>query len=263
MQINKWIKKVIRETDLDGLQPGSPEFFKVQESIIQRKPLLKRSFLNFYKTFEADLKSAPSTSKLLTLELGSGGGFLREVVPDVITSDIYPTIADMTIDARHLPFDEGTVRGIFMGSVLHHIPAVRLFFRELQRVLVDGGVCAIIEPANTPFARFFYRKFHHEPFLPNEKLWEFEQNDAMLDSNQALSWIIFERDRKQFETQFPNLRIEKILFLPTLGYLLSGGINYRTFIPNCFAKLVPSLETSLSFSNRYFSLAWYILIRKV
>lgn len=262
MGLNRLIKKAIRETDMDALTPGTPEFFQAQRAIILRKPMLKNSYLQFYRNFVADLEPTSGLGAKKLLELGSGGGFLKEVVPDVITSDVYAKVADLTVDARSLPFANEEVRGIFMASVLHHIPEVRKFFAEADRVLCPGGICAIVEPCSTPFAKLFYRWFHHEPFLPNAKEWEFQQGNAMLDSNQALSWIIFARDFDRFQSEFPRLRVEKKVFLPTLSYLASGGVNYKPLIPQRLNKLVGAAENAFAVANRWLSLAWYILIRK-
>lgn len=262
MSFSSCLKKCLGENDLSGKSPGSPDFFRAQLALIKRKPLLKISYLQFYENFRRDLDtvSAPGTK---VLELGSGGGFLKEVVQEVITSDVYDGVAELKVDARSIPFADGEIKGLFLASVLHHVPDVEDFFREADRVLCVNGICAIVEPCNTPFARFFYRHFHHEPFLPDAHTWQFEQSDAMMDSNQALSWIIFERDAERFRKLFPSLTVERKIFLPTLGYLLSGGVNYRPLVPSALSSIVAGMERRLSALDPWFSLAWYILLRKV
>jgi SAM-dependent methyltransferase len=262
MKFNFLIKKVIYEKGLEGLIPGTVDFFNEQRSIINRKPLLKKSYLEFYRNFKSDVATVPSLTNGKVLELGSGGGFLKSYLVDIITSDVYEQVADLKIDAQQLPFADGEVRAIFMASVLHHIPNVKAFFCEADRVLTKGGVCAIIEPSNTLFAKFFYAKLHHEPFLPHAKHWEFTQNDAMLDSNQALSWIVFERDIDVFRSEFPNLIIEKKYFLSTWEYFFSGGVNYSALVPSFMYSAITILAYILRPLDRFFSLSWYILIRK-
>jgi SAM-dependent methyltransferase len=261
MSLNNYLKGCLGEKDLSGKSPGSAEFFRTQLALIKRKPLLKRSYLQFYENFRRDLDTVrgPGTK---VLELGSGGGFLKEVIPQVITSDIYEGVAELKIDARSIPFADGEIRGLFLASVLHHVPDVEAFFAEAYRVLCVNGICAIVEPCNTPFARLFYRHFHHEPFLPDVPSWQFTQSDAMLDSNQALSWIVFERDKEKFRNLFPGFSVEKKVFLPTLGYILSGGVNYRPLWPSDLSDVVAGVERRLSRLNGWFSLLWYILLRK-
>jgi SAM-dependent methyltransferase len=262
MSVNSYLKGYLGEKDLRGKSPGSAEFFRTQLALIKRKPLLKRSYLQFYENFRQDLDTvrAPGTK---VLELGSGGGFLKEVVPQVITSDIYEGVAELKIDARSIPFADGEISGLFLASVLHHVPDVEAFFAEAHRVLCPNGICAIVEPCNTPFARLFYRHFHHEPFLPDVRTWQFAQSDAMMDSNQALSWIVFERDQEKFRELFADLAVERKIFLPTWGYILSGGVNYRPLWPSALSDVVTGMERRLARFDRWFSLLWYVLLRKV
>ena len=255
---------MIGEKELNGLKPGTPEFFKAQSLIIKKKYLLRKAFENFYTKFKSDLSySRYDNRNHKILELGSGGGFIKEFLPNVITSDIYEEIADMQIDAQTLPFKEGELKGILMTSVFHHIPNVELFFSEVNRTLCSGGICAIVEPCNTFFSKFFYTLFHHEPFNPASKGWIFDQTDPMSDTNQALSWIVFERDIELFKKKFPDLVLEKKEYLSSLGYILSGGVGYRSIIPNFLNKYIIHLEGFLSLFNKYYSVSWYILVRKI
>ena len=65
------------------------------------------------------------------LELGSGGSFLKDRCPELITSDIVEGLAERVIDAQELPFEAESVRGIFLTHAFHHIPDVERFLREL------------------------------------------------------------------------------------------------------------------------------------
>ena len=165
------------------------------------------------------------------LELGSGGSRLKEFDSRIITSDVSPGIAELVVDARKLPFPDASLHGIFLTHVFHHIPDVSLFLHEAERVLVPGGVIGMIDVAATPFARFFFSHFHPEPFQPKLN-WVFQQNDSMMDSNQALSWIVFERDLARFQREYPGLVLEEKRWLPWLPYLLSGGVTRRDLLPN-------------------------------
>lgn len=131
--------------------------------------------------------SPPPASSLPILELGSGGSFLREVRPSVITSDITPGAAELAIDGRYLPFADGSLRAILLTHVFHHIPDVALFLQEAARVLAPGGVISMVDETHTPFARFFFGRFHPEPYDDRTRTWSFPAGHTMLDSNQALT----------------------------------------------------------------------------
>ncbi|WP_438479481.1 class I SAM-dependent methyltransferase [Oleiharenicola lentus] len=195
------------------------------------------------------------------MELGSGGSRLKEYDSRIITSDVSPGIAEMVIDARQLPFADGSLHAIFLTHVFHHIPDVGQFLREAERVLVPGGVIGMIEVAATPFARFFFKNFHPEPFSP--KLgWNFEQSDSMMDSNQALSWIVFERDLTRFEREYPGLKLEEKRHLPWLPYLLSGGVTRRDILPKAIVPAIIGTDRGLSGLYPLFALHWFIRLRK-
>jgi SAM-dependent methyltransferase len=202
----------LKETSLQHLAPGSAEFFARQKALIFTRPLLKRCYDDWYARLLADIRSVPD--KGLIVEVGSGGSYLKALEPSTITSDVVEGVADRVIDARKLPFPNRSLRALVLTHVLHHFPDVEAFFGEAQRVLVPGGVITMIEVAHTPFARFFFKNFHHEPYLDQRREWSFDQQDRMMDSNQALSWVVFIRDRAQFETKFPALKIERLSFTP-------------------------------------------------
>ena len=83
-----------------------------------------------------------------------------------------------------------------------------------------------------------------------------------MDSNQALSWMVFSRDRAQFEKLFPDLKIEAAEFLPWLAYLLSGGVTMRHLIPSFFNRPIQGLEYLLSPLSPALTLHWHIRLRK-
>ena len=61
----------------------------------------------------------------LILELGSGGGFAKDVITEIVTSDTLPYKGiDRVIDAANMPFTDESVRAICMNNVFHHIPDV-------------------------------------------------------------------------------------------------------------------------------------------
>jgi SAM-dependent methyltransferase len=251
-----WLKDPL----LKDLQPGSPEFFAAQKAILLNRPLLKRCYDDWYARLLRDARSARQPGVIV--ELGSGGGYLKDLEPSIVTSDVVDNVADRVIDARHLPFADNSVRALLLTHVFHHIPDADAFFKEAERALVPGGVISMIEVAHTPFARFFFKNFHHEPYEDDRREWSFAQNDSMMDSNQALSWMVFARDRAEFEKRHPALKIEGMSFLPWLTYLLSGGVTARNLIPNWMNGLLIWIERLLQPLASFFSLHWHICVKK-
>lgn len=249
---------------LRGVRIGTPEWFAAQRAMIRLKPAVKRCYDRWYSELLDDADSVPESARSgLIVELGSGSSYLKTLRPEIVSSDVEPGVADMVIDGRRLPFPDGSVRALLLTHVFHHIPDVRLFLLEAVRVLLPGGVISMVDCTHTPFARFFFSRIHPEPYEPRAREWSFPEGNSMLDSNQALTWIVFRRDRERLESEFPQLRLERTAYLPWLGYLLSGGVNLRSLVPRFAAPLAAVADTLVRPLNPLFAIHWHIRIRKV
>ncbi len=226
-----------------------PQTTIYHRELILRKPFLRKIYIDWYKSLIVTIDELPDGQ---ILELGSGGGFLKDVYPQILTSDVLPLPhCDFTCPSHKLPFEDGTVAGLFMVDVLHHIPNTRDFFAEAERVLMPGGQIVMIEPANTLFSRFIYQNLHHEDFDPNMSDWHFDSEGELSGANGALPWIIFERDRMEFENRFTELQIKHIHLHTPFRYLISGGLSYRLPTPGFLHGVVKWLEVILEpFNSR-------------
>jgi|ERR1035438_3356146 SAM-dependent methyltransferase len=246
---------------LRGLEPGSGAWFQAQNALIREKPLVKRCYDMWYGHMLADCASVPGCGSIV--ELGSGSCYVKQLRPSVITTDVAPGVADAVIDGRSLPFADASVRALLLCHVFHHIPDVRRFLEEARRVLVPGGVISMVDVTHTPFGKFFFSRFHPEPYDDAAVQWSFPEGHTLLDSNQALTWMVFSRDRAVFERLFPELRLERCEYLPWLGYLLSGGVNLRSFVPRFLAPAVAGLDWVLKPLDGVFAVHWRLTLRKV
>jgi len=240
MKIIQWLKL----PEVRGIEDfDDPAVTILHGEIIQRKGFLKRTYIDFYKEF---LKAVPDPQGKVLIELGSGGGFIKEVIGNVITSDILelPNV-DKVFSAVEMPFDENSVDAFFMIDVLHHISDPRAFFGEAVRCIKAGGKVVMIEPANTAWSRFIYKNFHHEAFDTGSD-WELGEGGPVSHGNGALPWIIFQRDRKVFEDEFPSLRIAGMRNHTPLRYLLSGGLTLRQLFPSFTYPAVKAIEYVLT-----------------
>ncbi|MEK7484369.1 MAG: class I SAM-dependent methyltransferase [Planctomycetota bacterium] len=228
-----------------------PEVTIEHRTIIQRKPFLRNTYLDFYQFFkEASTRLPPG----LMFELGSGGGILKEVFPEVFTSDILVLpMVDICFSAEEMPFASHSISALFLFNVLHHIKKVEIFFDEASRCLKKGGKIVMIEPANTFLSYWIYRYFHHEPFRP-EGNWEIPEGGPLSGANGALPWIVFVRDKKQFQQRFPDLKIERIILHTPFRYLIGGGFSLPQLLPSFLYSSVRSLEAALEPLNPWIGL---------
>lgn len=257
MKILDWLK--LPETkniaDLDD-----PATTLLHAQIVRKKPFLEKTYRDFYSEFK---QAFPETKNKTLIELGSGGGFLKEVMPDVITSDVLPLPnVDKVFSALDMPFANTSVDAFFMVDVLHHIPDAEKFFKEANRCLKPGGKIIMIEPANTPFGHLIYSNFHHEKFDPAGP-WHLEEQGPLSVANGAIPWIIFHRDRKIFESKFPTLKIVRVRPHTPFRYLISGGLSFRQFLPSFMYPLVKGLEILLTPLNRLLGVFQTIELQKL
>lgn len=253
---------MLKEPRLIGVPVGSTEYFRLQRALIQERPLLKYCYDVWYRAMVRANRNAPFLPGE-TLELGSGGSLLSDFVPHLITSDVVEGVADRVVDGRQLPFPDASLQAIFMTHTFHHIPDVARFLSEADRVLKPGGYVAMVEVAHTPLARFFFDKFHPEPYDDQPSNWDFTQNDSMMDSNQALSWMVFVRDQNEYRRRFPRLAVEDKQWLPWLTYLLAGGVTMRNLIPSWLVPLLIGLEWLATPLRPLGALHWLLILRKL
>jgi len=119
----------------------------------------------------------------------------------------------------------------------------------------------MVEPANTVWGRWVHQHTHHEPFEP-ERGWAFESSGPLSGANGALPWIVFERDRAQFDAEFPLLRVERVEYHTPVRYLLSGGVSMRQLVPDWSFGVLTWCERMLAPLNRWLGMFMTVHVRK-
>ena len=239
----KFIKSLAVHPLTRGLELDAPETTIQRLRIIQDKAFLRK----FYHQCYLDLAEfLPVDVDGPVLELGSGGGFLKDYIPGLITSEIMPIPGiDLQLDGLRLPFKRASLRSIVMFDVFHHLPDVTLFLASAADSIKPGGAIIMLEPWNTAWSRLIFRFLHHEPFLPDSPDWHLSGGGPLSMANQALPWIVFKRDQEKFRRQCPQWEIKAIAPDYPFGYLLSGGLAYRSFMPGFLFGFWRALENCL------------------
>jgi SAM-dependent methyltransferase len=232
-----------------GLDLDSQDATRVHAMLIRSKAFLRKQ----YEWYYAQFASAHAVSPFgLRLEIGSGAGFLDELIPGLVTIDLRPGAkVDIRASACDLPFASQSAGAIFMLNVLHHLDDASRFFLEAARVLRPQGRAILIEPYASPLSKVIYTKLHHEPFDLGQEDWKLPCTGAMSSSNGALPWIVFVRDRARFESEFPMLQIHSVVPHTALTYVLSGGVSMRSLLPGFAFGPIAALEQHLGRSIRF------------
>jgi SAM-dependent methyltransferase len=254
--LKRWFSHPLtRDIDLDD-----PLTTKLRHQVIRQNAFLSQIYSFWYGMIKMTIPEGAGQ----VLELGSGAGFLSEHIPGLITSEVFflDTLR-IILDGQALPFSDGALKAIAMTDVLHHIPSVRRFFFEATRVIKPGGVISIIEPWVSNWSRFVYSRLHHEVFEPEAKSWEFVSSGPLSGANAALPWILFHRDRKRFEQEFPSWRVERIVPIMPFAYLISGGISMRSVLPGWSFRLFQKFDSMLSFAMPRLAMFAHIVLVRV
>lgn len=255
------VHPALRSLDVDG-----SDFSLAHRRILNGKFMLRQLFDRFYRECrfldEQFFRNCPGKR----LEIGSGSSFIKETYPDVITSDFkHLPFVDIVQRAERMPFLNESLRAIYAINVFHHFPRPREFFHEILRVLHPGGGVIMIEPYGGCVGRWLFKNLHQsEGYDAGVSTWEAPTATGPFSlANQALSQIVFQRDRLQFEAEFPELVL--LLDRPHthLWYLLSGGVNFRQLAPDFFTPLIKCAEWALAPFNRWIALQHTIVLRKV
>lgn len=243
-----------------GRSIDDPVTTELRRSIVISKPFLRAIYEDWYRAIRERVPDGNGS----VLELGSGAGYFEQFLPGVITSEVFecPGVQRI-VDARQLPFDSGELRGIVMTDVLHHIPDAAAFLREAERCLRPGGVVTMVEPWVSPWSRLIYTHLHHEPFEPEIERWDFPAKGPLSDANGALPWILFERDRKRFETEFASLKIEEIRPMMPFRYLVSGGVSMRNLMPGFTTPLWKLVEKACEPQMKRLAMFSLISLRRI
>ncbi len=221
-----------------------PDRIHELRQIIEKKKSLQLYYLETYQKYQNCLNRCPPQG--VALELGSGGGFVKQVLPEVITSDLIPYEGvDQVIDATHLNFADQSLRAIFLSNVFHHIPDVEAFLKEANRCLLPEGRIFISDPYYGRLSSWIYQYLHHEPFDPDAKSWSFKSSGPLSDANGALAWIVFQRDLSRFTKTFPQLKLVHFQPHSPLRYWLMGGLKRWNLLPKSLFKIATRLDNSL------------------
>lgn len=259
--------KYLKYRELSNINPDSEELITFHRDILLNKRIISNVFKEFYDlSYTLYKKYTLSSDEGKLIEIGSGSSLFKYYYPEVISTDIKShKYNDMSLDAQNMNnIEDSSINCFFAINCFHHFPEPDKFFAELNRTLKSGGTCIIIEPYYGMLGNFLYKRmFETESFDKNQKDWSYIVDGPMVGANQALSYIVFRRDKMVFSTKYPNFEIvdERIINNYT-RYLLSGGLNFKQLVPNFMEKPLIALEFLLKPFSKIFALHHIVVIRK-
>ena len=206
----------------------------------------KETIRLLYKDFHRKLLESCVEGPVL--DVGGGTAHIKEVRPDVVSTDILPFPGiDVVADAHRLPFPDQILGSIIMLDVLHHLERPIEFLTEASRVLKVGGHVAMMEPAMTLVARQFYRYFHEEPVLMHVDPFapvSINPDRDPFDANQAIPTLLFATSsaRRRVESLIPSLRVRSVRWMSLFAYPMSGGLQSWSLMPAALVRYMLAFE---------------------
>lgn len=229
----------------------------------QKKPVLKKIYHNFYTQIAKHL-SGLSDSRVV--ELGSGIGNIKEVIPNCLRSDLFPNPwLDKTENAYRLSFNNETVSDLILFDVFHHLRYPGTAMKEFERVLRPGGRVIIFDPFISLFGRIVYGLFHREPigwrtqiFWNAPENWNTNQIDYYAAQGNATR-IFFKR---QFLSSLKNWKVINRFRFSAFSYVASGGYSGPQLYPNRLYRFMCFIDRILDFLPAVFATRALIVLQK-
>jgi SAM-dependent methyltransferase len=245
-----------------GANDTAPEEIGSDAATIKKNRLLEEIYGDFYARI---LREIPPGEFPRALELGSGGGFFKELAPNVTTSECVsvPGI-ERVLDACKIDeaFAERELDAICALNVFHHLPNPAGFLRGASRVLRPGGRIVLVEPWFTPVGQLFHRFIHHEPFVNDADFWGVVGEGRMTAANTRLPTSVFRDSDERFGREFPALRVVKREPFHKWLYLLSGGLKLNTHVPRFVARKLVDWDRRIPTGNQLLGIFALIVVER-
>lgn len=229
----------------------------------QRKKLLRDVYRGFY---EAIAQAALPAEAGFTVELGSGLGNIKTVLPHCITTDIFANPwLDRVENAYHLSFEASQLGNLILFDVWHHLEHPGTALAEFARVLRPGGRLILFEPAMSWLGRMVYGLCHHEPLgLGADVQWHapatFDAGEQRYYAAQGNCWRTFVGG--EFDSELSAWHRVAVKRLSALSYIGSGGFRGPQLYPDALGGIIGAAEKILDWAPSLFATRMLVVLEK-
>jgi SAM-dependent methyltransferase len=223
---------------------------EIQENLKfwEAKPLLRKIYRGFHQEIARYVRTDLGG---ITVELGSGIGNIKEVVPDCLRTDLFPNPwLDQTEDAYRLSFKSSSVSNIILFDVFHHLRYPGTAFEEFKRVLKPGGRVIIFDPCLSLLGLVVYGALHHEPIAIGDAIqWKaphgWSPDKDSYYAAQGNAFRIFYAGNNAADLSDFNL-IQRKRFA-CISYVASGGYSKPQLYPDKMFPFMKFVDTVANF----------------
>lgn len=239
------------------------EFINKNSEYWNQKPLLQKLYGDFYRLIAQNLSNLPDRK---IVELGSGLGNIREVIPNCLRTDLFPNPwIDQVENVYKLSFADESVSDLILTDVFHHLRYPGTALKELRRVLRRGGRVIMLEPYMSALGLFVYGVPHDEPIAIMKKIawaapedWSPEKIDYYAAQGNA-SRIFF---GNHFRPNLGDWQKIKTVRLSAIAYAASGGFSKPQLYPTFMLPLIKKLEKLLDRFPALFATRLLVILEK-
>jgi SAM-dependent methyltransferase len=202
----------------------------------ERKPVLQRAYRDFHRRIAAHVDPAVPGR---IVELGSGIGNIRDVIPDCVRTDLFanPWI-DQVENAYDLTFADGELSHVILFDVFHHLQHPRTALRECRRVLAPGGRVIIFDPYVSFAGWLVYGPMHHEPIGSDQPGFDAHQHAYYAAQGNATR-VFWGGEAPQILDGWNMPARERI---GAWAYALTGGYSKPQLYPAALYPVVRQLD---------------------
>lgn len=228
----------------------------------QKKPVLRRAYRDFHRRIAAHLDASLQGT---IVELGSGIGNIRDVIPQCLRTDLFPNPwIDQVENVYLLSFKDGECSHVILFDVFHHLRHPRTALRECRRVLMPGGRLILFEPYISLAGRIVYGPLHHEPIgfaraiEPDAPPSFTVDQDSYYAAQGNATRIFWKGEHREVLDGWDVLARERIGAWP---YALTGGYSKPQLYPEALYGVLSAFDALVSLVPRLSALRTLVVLR--
>ena len=227
-----------------------------------------KNLLFWYRELYRDqFRNLPNPQALAILEVGSGTSPLKQLLSNVITSDLLELdYLDLVFDCHKIDkldaINDNSIDVITLTNVLHHLKSPVEFLNRAASKLKSGGKVIATEPYFSVLSTPIFKYLHHEPVdfsISQPQLGEIQ--GPLASANIALPWLIFFRRHEWLQRLNENFDVSTLSTRPfsALSYMATGGISRTLRIPHLVYRWLFLVDLAMSRRFPGFCAAFFTL----
>jgi SAM-dependent methyltransferase len=230
----------------------------------EKKKLLQKVYYGFYELIKSN---ADFSLKGNVVELGSGIGKIKDVIPECITTDIFDNPwVDRVENAYKLNFEDKSVSNLILFDVFHHLEFPGNAFAEFHRVLNDNGRIIIFDPCMSVLGLVSYGLLHHEPINITKEISVYAKDRKEVEESeyyaaQGNAYRIFQKQKK-YNTLLSEWNVIKYKKYSAISYLLSGGYSKPQLYPDSMYGIMKIIDSVCNLIPILYATRMLVVLKK-